>query len=96
MKKIQPNGPYSIVGESWSGAIAIELASLLEKGDPDVKVNLILLEGLPKNMKSRLSSLGLFGSPEFISNLYETCFRNLKVREHFSFMTRKFMLGWYI
>lgn len=79
LTKIQPKGPYTIVGESWSGAIAIELVSLLEKNDTENKVNLILLEGLPKNMHKKLSSLGLFGSPEFFNSLYETCFKNLKV-----------------
>ena len=58
----------------------MELVSLLEKNDPNVKINLILLEGLPKNLQARLSSLGLFGSPEFFNNLYEICFGNLKVR----------------
>lgn len=77
LKEIQSVGPYTIVGESWSGAVAIELVSLLEKND---KVKLILLEGIPNDMRNKLLSMGSFGSQEFLYNLQELCFENKQVR----------------
>lgn len=78
MKKIQPNGPYTIVGESWSGAIAIELTTLLE--NEGHKVQLILLEGLPNDMENRLATIGSFGSHDFVEKIYDLCLDHEKVK----------------
>lgn len=77
MKNIQPNGPYTIIGESWSGTVAIELTTLLE--NEGHKVQLILLEGMPNDMESKLASIGPFGSHDFIEKIYESCLNHEKV-----------------
>lgn len=46
IKEIQPKGPYTLLGESLAGPIAVEIMSLLQH-DGEVKVNLILLEAIP-------------------------------------------------
>lgn len=75
LKEIQPTGPYTIIGESWGGAVAMELTSLLEQNHQDL-VRLILIEGIPKDLQDRLSMLGSFGSREFLDGLCEICFGN--------------------
>lgn len=78
MKNIQPNGPYTIVGESWSGAVAIELTTLLE--NEGHKVQLILLEGIPNDMENKLASIGSFGSHDFVEKIYDLCLDHEKVK----------------
>lgn len=78
MKKIQPNGPYTIIGESWSGALAIELTTQLE--NEGHKVQLILLEGIPKDLETKLASIGSFGSYDFTEKIYELCLDEKKVQ----------------
>ncbi|XP_065203846.1 fatty acid synthase-like [Planococcus citri] len=73
LKQIQPTGPYTIIGESWGGVVAMELTSLLEQNHED-RVQLILIEGIPKDMQDKLTVLGKFGSREFLDNLCELCF----------------------
>lgn len=51
MKQIQEEGPFTIVGETWGGTIAVELAKIIE-GFGDT-VNLILLDGCPSDNKKR-------------------------------------------
>lgn len=58
MKQIQPKGPFTIVGETWSGTIAVEFAKIIE-GFGDT-VNLILLDGCPSDNDHRLKQLDNF------------------------------------
>lgn len=73
LKQIQPSGPYTIIGESWGGVVAMELASVLEQNHED-RVQLILIEAIPKDMQEKLTVLGKFGSREFLDNLCDLCF----------------------
>lgn len=60
MKQIQPEGPFTIIGETWGGTIAVELTKIIE-GFGDT-VNLILLDGCPSDNKKRLK---LFDNIDF-------------------------------
>lgn len=51
----------------------MELTSLLEANHED-NVQLILIEGIPKDMQGKLSMLGTFGSRDFLDNLCELCY----------------------
>lgn len=55
LKQIQAEGPYTIVGETWGGTIAVELTKMLE-GFGDT-VNLVLLDGCPSDNQKRLKLL---------------------------------------
>jgi thioesterase domain-containing protein len=55
LKQIQSEGPYTIVGESWGGTIAVELAKIIEGFGETV--NLLLLDGCPSDIKKRLQLL---------------------------------------
>ena len=52
MMKIQRRGPYTLVGETWSGGLAILLAKLLT--DAKQEVSLFLLQGVPQRLLSLL------------------------------------------
>lgn len=52
MKQIQSEGPFTIVGETWGGNIAVELAKIMEGFGETV--NLLLLDGCPSDNKKRL------------------------------------------
>ncbi|XP_072160559.1 fatty acid synthase [Bemisia tabaci] len=52
MLKIQRRGPYTLVGETWSGGLAILLAKLLT--DAKLEVSLFLLQGVPQRFLSLL------------------------------------------
>lgn len=52
MRQIQSEGPFTIVGETWGGNIAVELAKIMEGFGETV--NLILLDGCPSDNKKRL------------------------------------------
>lgn len=46
MKKIQPKGPYRIIGYSYGACIGFEIATMLQESDgPDSVEKLILLDG---------------------------------------------------
>lgn len=45
VKKVQSKGPYNVVGYSFGGAVAVEIALQLEQGGD--KVNLVFLDGSP-------------------------------------------------
>lgn len=51
LKQIQTDGPFTIVGESWGGSIAVELAKIMEGFGETV--NLLLLDGCPSDIKKR-------------------------------------------
>lgn len=53
--QVQPAGPYNIVGESWSGAVAFHLAILLESQGQQVE--LFLLDAAPQTAQSNLQLL---------------------------------------
>lgn len=55
MKQIQSEGPFTIVGETWGGTVAVELAKIIE-GFGDT-VNLLLLDGCPSDNEKRLKLL---------------------------------------
>ncbi|CAH0395943.1 unnamed protein product [Bemisia tabaci] len=52
IKKIQSEGPYTIVSETWSGGVATLLANLLTNSCQ--AVSLFILQGVPKKMCSLL------------------------------------------
>ncbi len=54
---LQPYGPVTLIGETWSGNIAFELAKLLEKNGRRYKV--FLLEANPIEWKDRIKNLCL-------------------------------------
>lgn len=58
LKQIQSEGPFTIVGETWSGTIAVEFAKIIE-GFGDT-VNLVLLDGCPSDNDKRLKLLENF------------------------------------
>uniref|UniRef100_A0A7R9FI45 oleoyl-[acyl-carrier-protein] hydrolase n=1 Tax=Timema tahoe TaxID=61484 RepID=A0A7R9FI45_9NEOP len=56
MRNIQPVGPYNLVGVSWGGILAIELARELQSQDQ--KIQLFLLDGAPDTTQSIAKLLG--------------------------------------
>lgn len=56
MKKLYPRGPYNIVGVSWGGALAIEIARILEKKGENTLVYFI--DGAPETIQAALKHLG--------------------------------------
>jgi len=52
LRQIQAEGPFTIVGETWGGNIAVELAKIMEGFGETV--NLLLLDGCPSDNKKRL------------------------------------------
>lgn len=56
MKEIYPRGPYNIVGISWGGALAIEVARILEKQGASTLVYFI--DGAPETIQAALKHLG--------------------------------------
>ncbi|XP_026815045.1 fatty acid synthase-like isoform X2 [Rhopalosiphum maidis] len=52
LRQIQAEGPFTIVGETWGGNIAVELAKIMEGFGETV--NLLLLDGCPFDNKKRL------------------------------------------
>lgn len=56
MKELYPRGPYNIVGVSWGGALAIEVARILEqKGETTL---MYFIDGAPETIQSALKHLG--------------------------------------
>jgi len=55
LKQIQAEGPFTIVGETWGGTIAVELAKIMEGFGETI--NLVLLDGCPSDNKKRLKLL---------------------------------------
>lgn len=53
--RIQPKGPYNVVGDCWGSAVALELSCLL--GAAGHNVSLFLLDGVPSSAQERLKSL---------------------------------------
>lgn len=68
--KIQPNGPVTIIGETWSGSVSIELASLLQSKKRSVQ--LFLIEGSPFTWQNYIHTLGEIDTPQFDNNLLKT------------------------
>uniref|UniRef100_A0A7R9D501 oleoyl-[acyl-carrier-protein] hydrolase n=1 Tax=Timema poppense TaxID=170557 RepID=A0A7R9D501_TIMPO len=56
MRNIQPVGPYNLVGVSWGGILALELARELQSQDQ--KIQLFLLDGAPDTTQSIAKLLG--------------------------------------
>lgn len=56
MKKLYPRGPYNIVGISTGGALAIEIARILEKKGANTLVYFI--DAAPETIQSALKHLG--------------------------------------
>nr|XP_018903024.1 PREDICTED: fatty acid synthase-like [Bemisia tabaci] len=54
LKRIKPEGSYTIVAETWSNCVALELSHLLENNGDIVKI--ILLNGSPESVKQHLLS----------------------------------------
>jgi len=52
LKQIQSEGPFTIVGETWGGNIAVELAKIMEGFGETV--TLLLLDGCPSDNRKRL------------------------------------------
>ncbi|XP_047000141.1 fatty acid synthase-like [Schistocerca americana] len=65
IKKIWPKGVYLLIGDSYGGVLALEIAAKLEKnGDT---VNIFLLDGEPKALKTAVKTLG--EGPQLQSNI---------------------------
>ncbi|CAG2055030.1 unnamed protein product [Timema podura] len=56
MKKIQPTGPYNLVGISWGGILAIEIARELMSQEQIFQ--LFLLDGVPETILNIIKQLG--------------------------------------
>uniref|UniRef100_A0A7R9FHM4 oleoyl-[acyl-carrier-protein] hydrolase n=1 Tax=Timema tahoe TaxID=61484 RepID=A0A7R9FHM4_9NEOP len=56
MKKIQPTGPYNLVGVSWGGILAIEIARELTSQEQICQ--LFLLDGVPETTLNIIKQLG--------------------------------------
>ncbi|CAG2055670.1 unnamed protein product, partial [Timema podura] len=56
MRNIQPVGPYNLVGVSWGGILALELARELQSQDQ--KIQLFILDGAPDTTQSIAKLLG--------------------------------------
>lgn len=67
MKQIQSEGPFTIVGETWGGNIAVELAKIMEGFGETV--NLLLLDGCPSDNKKRLKLVDNFDFEQLSGNL---------------------------
>ncbi|XP_065222314.1 fatty acid synthase-like [Planococcus citri] len=67
IQQIQPHGPVTIIGETWSGLIAIEVGSLLQSSKRVVEV--FLIEGSPATWQKHLKSIGEIDTPQFENNL---------------------------
>lgn len=68
--KIQPSGPVTIIGETWSGSVSIELASLLQSTKRSVQ--LFLIEGNPSTWQNHIQVFGDIDKPQFDHHLLET------------------------
>lgn len=55
MRKIYPKGPYNILAVSWGGALAVEIAAILE--NDKVKTNLYFVDSAPDTIQSAISHL---------------------------------------
>lgn len=66
MKQIQSEGPFTIVGETWGGNIAVELAKIMEGFGETV--NLLLLDGCPSDNKKRLKLVDNFDFEQLSGN----------------------------
>ncbi|XP_065212309.1 fatty acid synthase-like [Planococcus citri] len=64
--RIQPRGPVTVLGETWSGPIAIEVGSLLQNYNRYVEV--FLIEGSPATWQKHLKSMGEINTPQFENN----------------------------
>ncbi|XP_054279478.1 fatty acid synthase-like isoform X2 [Macrosteles quadrilineatus] len=69
IQAIQKNGPYNLIGETWSGIVTLHLTRLLEERGH--KVVVFLLDAAPSLSQARASvfrkSSGMFASEEFLS-----------------------------
>lgn len=52
IKRIQPEGPYRIIGYSYGACVGLELATGLQAQKPDIVESLILLDGSHRYMKT--------------------------------------------
>ncbi|XP_075210569.1 uncharacterized protein LOC142317916 [Lycorma delicatula] len=71
--EIQSNGPYNIIGETWSGSIALELARLLEYAGHTVLV--ILLTATPHTFQYLTKTLGSYDCVNFKNTIFSTIFQ---------------------
>lgn len=55
MRKIYPKGPYNILAVSWGGALAIEIAGILE--NDKFETNLYFVDSAPDTIQSAISHL---------------------------------------
>lgn len=56
MKEIYPRGPYNILGVSWGGSLAIEIARLLER--KGATTLLYFIDAAPETIQAALKHLG--------------------------------------
>lgn len=56
MRKLYPRGPYNIVGVSWGGALAIEVARILERKGANTLMYFI--DAAPETIQAALRHLG--------------------------------------
>lgn len=50
------DGPYNIIGISWGGALATEIAKILE--DQKERIQLYLIDGIPETIQSIVTEDG--------------------------------------
>ena len=80
LQEIQPDGPVTILGDTWGGPVAIELASLLQSNKRTVRT--FLVEGSPFTWQQRIRTLGQINTSEFDLNLLATMI-NISVKVRF-------------
>ncbi|CAH0563662.1 unnamed protein product [Brassicogethes aeneus] len=56
IRKVWPTGPYNLVGISWGGALALEIARLLDQNN--VKIYMFFVDSAPNALQSALKHLG--------------------------------------
>ncbi|WBB80295.1 amino acid adenylation domain-containing protein [Micromonospora sp. WMMD882] len=53
IRRVQPDGPYTLAGWSFGGFVAFEMARQLRQGDPDAVAHLILLDPIARDFRQR-------------------------------------------
>jgi amino acid adenylation domain-containing protein len=77
MKKIQPNGPYQILGTCFSNAVALEMANQLLKGGDRVE-NLFIIDSAPVHLFGNKEEQGNQTIQRFLDMLKRGDFSRIK------------------
>lgn len=73
IREVWQEGPFNIVGVSWGGILATEIAKILDK-EYNAKVYLYLIDAAPLSLQSAIQLLGK--EDEFEVNLLSRVFNS--------------------